>query len=218
MAIEAVSIRQTEEENLVRIYQSGTDNFVSGTLMEDITLGVQANWSSGSAVTDVIDGVGNLARTLGGANYDSMKSFVNSTRVNQPAAARWASTYQWAGTDRPTFNVSIGAFCLKDTDDVRAQLAPLFDYTLPQVIGGDGGVIIPPLGYRTSLNGAQVEGVLRLGIGQWFSAGGLVCSGVQTVFSKVLNKKGKPLFGIANVTLQPAQEISADTFRQYLRQ
>jgi hypothetical protein len=127
----------------------------------------------------------------------------------------------WTGSDAPTFTVNLVFVCTKSSEpsqSVVAKVNKIMKYLYPQ----EGSLTIAskkitgltsPAGYNPETG----KGLIRLQIGSWFDATGLVIESAQFDYSKEYNQKGEPIYALGQVVLKPHRAITYDQYIKYFK-
>lgn len=125
----------------------------------------------------------------------------------------------WSSSEKPQFSINILFVALKETDDVRKLVAPLYDTVYPQFGKlGFARTTSAPLGYRPFAGGSNALGTIDVQIGTWFTATQQIMKRVDFTFSKETIASGNPLYAYGTISFQPYRMISAEELRKYIGQ
>lgn len=148
------------------------------------------------------------------AAYDKNREANTATTGADRYSTLIGSQQVWTGSRTPTFTIDLTFVCLDSglaSQNVVSKVNKLMRAVYPT--SPDNFYLSPPLGYATDVNGSlSLAGKARLTIGSWFSASYLIIEDVQFSYSKELNKNGKPIYAVGNVTLRPFRQITYDEY------
>lgn len=127
------------------------------------------------------------------------------------------SVYTWSGSGRPTFTVPMTFLAVRETDDVRRQVADLYRTVFPTTREvGEGKFLEPPLGYNP-IPSLTTTGTIAVSIGNWFTATQQVMRNVDFTFSKEVIASGSPLYATGSIAFEPFRAIQLNDMKGYLK-
>lgn len=198
---------QNSKYSKVKISGSGIN--LEGILQNDLGVSGSNTFDNSfllsGLVGEVTEGKAMLQRTanrVSGGRAGSDRSAINQEM----------SKYSWTGSARPEFTVQLALVALRDleSESVVAKSMQAMRCVYPDK---SMGFLTAPLGY----NSGQGSGTVRLAIGTWFNAYGLIVKSANVTYSKVCLKSGRPLFALLEVNLEPYKAITFGELRSYFK-
>ena len=122
------------------------------------------------------------------------------------------TTSFYNGTEKPRFDLNMLLIATNCDTDPRIEASMLYDTVYPTE--GNGGLLVPPLGYSPGFN--RVDGTVSIRIGKWFKAHNQIITSVQTEYSKQVSRYGFPVYCRVRLSFTPWRLPTADEIKSYL--
>lgn len=204
-----LDILKVSQSDYAKVVITGKNNLrLEGILQNDLGASGSNSFDTGFMGGDTL---GAIPTAKAEAQRSLNKYLGGAAGADRSATNQWMSRYSWTGSSRPEFSVQIALVALKDDEDqnVVAKSMQAMRTVYPDL---QDNFLTAPLGYNPS-----GTGTVRLEIGHWFSASGLVVKSSNWTYSRVTLRSGRPLFALGEIVLEPNKAITYAEFRKYFR-
>lgn len=193
---------------------------VTGNMQTDLSVTGRSDYGQG---LDLAGAAGLASGRLGGAvaSARSLAGDISGVVTGREIVPVWESESVWKGSGQPFINLELTFLCMTTSgpDAARSDVIDRVNTVMKAVYpsatkegGRIGKVFTPPLGYQRD---ETERGKCTVTVGSWFKARKLVMENASFSLSKEVNRLGRPLYAVGQVTLKPYRAITFEEYRAY---
>jgi hypothetical protein len=123
----------------------------------------------------------------------------------------------WSSTEKLSFTLHVSFISLRDGDDVRMMVSPIYKAVYPVFDAGvdqKASFMYAPLKYQPL--GLRARNTMTVQIGKWFRGSGFIMKSVSFEFSKEVLKNGSPMYAEGQIEFEHYRIISYSEFNSML--